>query len=386
MTSTTFLHTSDLQLGMTRWFLDGDAQGRFDDARLRAIDRLGEVAVEHGAEFIVVAGDVFEHNSLSDRVTGRALERLKALPVPVYLLPGNHDPLVADSIFRRTDGVPGVIVLGDSEPVPVAPGVEIIAAPLLSKRATTDLVRRAVEPLAPTAGIRVLVGHGQAESRSNEIVPDLIDLAYLESRLADGTVDYAALGDTHSTQSVGDTGRVWYSGAPETTDFHDPRLGEEAGEHNSGNVLVVRISKASSEAEAEPVAVDVEQVRVGEWTFEALDRELTSGEDVEEFFTAVDAFPHKDRTVIKYGLRGTLTMTATRRLEAGLAERRPVFAALYERERLTDLHLEPGEQELADLGVSGFAAAALAELVESAEADPTARDAVNLFFRLSKES
>ncbi|QGU04317.1 metallophosphoesterase family protein [Corynebacterium comes] len=382
MTSTTFVHTSDLQLGMTRWFLDADAQGRFDDARLRAIDRLGEVAVEHGAAFIVVAGDVFEHNSLSERVTGRALERLRSLPVPVHLLPGNHDPLVADSIFYRTDGEEGVTVLADSEPVTVAPGVEIVAAPLLSKRATTDLVHQALEPLAPTDGIRILVGHGQAESRSNEITPDLIDLAALEARLADGTVDYAALGDTHSAQPVGDTGRVWYSGTPETTDFHEPRLGLQAGEHNSGNALVVTVSKSS----ATDATVEVAEVHVGEWTFEALDRELASKEDVEEFLSALDAFPNKDRTVIKYGLRGTLTMSATRRLETGLAERRPVFAALYERERLTDLHLEPGAEELAALGVSGFAAAALAELVDSAEADPTARDAVNLFFRLSKES
>jgi len=380
MTSTTFLHTSDLQLGMTRWFLDDDAQGRFDDARLRAIDRLGEVAAERGCAFIVVAGDVFEHNSLSDRVTGRALERLRALPVPVYLLPGNHDPLVADSVFRRID-VDGVHVLSDSTPVPVSPGVEIVGAPLLAKRATTDLVRQALEPLEPTDGIRVLVGHGQAESRSNEDDLALIDLAYAESRVADGTVDVIALGDTHSAGQVGTSGRVWFSGAPETTDFLDHATAG-GGETNSGNALVVTVTKTA----ATDVTVDVEEVAVGEWTFEALDRELLSAEDVTDFLAILDAYPHKDRTVIKYGLRGTLTMTDTRRLEAGLAEHRPVFAALFERERLTDLHLEPGAEELADLGISGFAAGALGELVDAAEADPTARDAVNLFFRLSKEA
>ena len=56
----TFIHTSDLQLGMTRKFLPPEAQSRFDDARLRAVHRLGELATERGAEFIVVAGDVFE--------------------------------------------------------------------------------------------------------------------------------------------------------------------------------------------------------------------------------------------------------------------------------------------------------------------------------------
>ena len=40
----TFIHSSDFQLGMTRWFLDDDAQSRFDDSRLRAIARLGDLA------------------------------------------------------------------------------------------------------------------------------------------------------------------------------------------------------------------------------------------------------------------------------------------------------------------------------------------------------
>lgn len=381
MHSTRFLHTSDLQLGMTRWFLEGEAQARFDDARIRAIGRLGEIATHHGCAFIVVAGDVFEHNSLNQRTTGRALDALRQLPVPVYLLPGNHDPLVADSIFYRTEGE-GIHVITDTEPVEVAEGVELVGAPLTAKRATTDLVRAALEPLTPTDGIRVAVGHGQAESRGNDASPDLIDLTYVEQRLADGTIDYLALGDTHSTRPVGATRRVWFSGAPETTDFHDLTEGVEGGETDSGNALVVTVEKAA----ATDATVGVEKVPVGQWIFEALTREVSSVEDVEEFLDALRAYPDKSTTVIKYALRGTLDMTATRRLESGLDELRPVFAALYERDRLMDLHLEPGAEELASLDISGFAASTLEELIGRAEADPAARDAVNLMFRLTKET
>ena len=51
-----FIHTSDFQLGMTRWFLEGEAQARFNDDRMESVVRLGELARETGAEFIVVAG------------------------------------------------------------------------------------------------------------------------------------------------------------------------------------------------------------------------------------------------------------------------------------------------------------------------------------------
>ena len=135
----TFIHTSDLQIGMTRSFLPAEAQSRFDDSRLRAIERIGALATERGAEFIVVAGDVFEHNALERATLGRALEALRALPVPVYLLPGNHDPLVADSIFASAEGIEGVHVLGSSEPITVREGVEIVAAPLTTKYPSEDL-------------------------------------------------------------------------------------------------------------------------------------------------------------------------------------------------------------------------------------------------------
>ncbi|SDS19911.1 metallophosphoesterase family protein [Corynebacterium timonense] len=377
MASTTFVHTSDLQLGMTRAFLPPEAQARFDASRLAAIARLGEIATERGAEFIVVAGDVFEHNALEKQTRGRAFEALKALPVPVYLLPGNHDPLVADSMFSTTRELDNVRVLDSFEPVEVRGGVEIVGAPLMAKHASEDLVAKALRPLGPTDALRIAVGHGQVEARTSEAGADLIDLAAVEAKLADGTIDYLALGDTHSTRSLGTSGRVWFSGAPETTDFHDHAPGATGGETDSGNALVVTVTKGNAE---------VETVRVGEWTFDALHWEVTDDGDVSALLDQLAAYPDKARTVVKYSIVGTLGLEATRALEQGIGELEPVFAALYERTRLMDLHLEPGPDELANLPVSGFAHAAMEELIELSADDPTARDAVNLLFRLSTEA
>jgi len=94
-----FLHTADWQLGMTRHFLAGDAQPRYSAARRDAVAGLGALAAEVGAEFVVVAGDVFEHNQLAPQVIGQSLEAMRAIGIPVYLLPGNHDPLDASSVY-----------------------------------------------------------------------------------------------------------------------------------------------------------------------------------------------------------------------------------------------------------------------------------------------
>ena len=94
-----FLHTADWQLGMTRHFLAGDAQPRYSAARRDAVAGLGALAAEVGAEFVVVAGDVFEHNQLAPQVISQSLEAMRAIGIPVYLLPGNHDPLDASSVY-----------------------------------------------------------------------------------------------------------------------------------------------------------------------------------------------------------------------------------------------------------------------------------------------
>ena len=112
---------------------------------------------------------------------------------------------------------------------------------------------------------------------------------------------------------------------------------------------------------------------------------------MKDLLDQLEAYPEKSRTVVKYSIAGTLGLEATRELEEGLAAKENVFGALYERERLMDLHLEPSDEELTDLPLSGYARDAMSTLLEMASVptDPegaaSARDAVNLLFRLSKE-
>ncbi|MDO5076549.1 DNA repair exonuclease [Corynebacterium sp.] len=374
MNTIKFLHTSDWQLGMTRWFLTSEAQARFEEDRLAAIRRLGEIARDTQCEFIVVAGDVFEQNSVSPRTLGRARDVLASLGVDTYLLPGNHDPLTADSVLRRVADLPNVHLLDTDDPVPVRPGVELIGAPLRSKHPTTDLLAAALAPLSPhpPGTIRIAVGHGQAESRGGGAT---IDLRCLEDALARRVVDYVALGDTHSSEPVGSTHKVWFSGSPETTDFFDHAT-VGGGETNSGNALVVSLDSDGG--------IDVEEVPVGQWTFEAVSFDVNATADVDQFFAALDAYPAKSRTVVKYALRGTLGVGDMRYLERGLEQREPIFAGLYERSRLTSLMVAPNEEELLELELSGYANNALHELLANDE-DETAADALRLLFRLAKE-
>lgn len=372
---------------MRRHFLGTDAAVRFEDERLEAIEKLGEIAAAESCEFIVVAGDVFDDNSLERRTLQRALETMASLPVPVYLLPGNHDPLIADSIFFQAKEHTNIHVIDSAEPIAFSSAVDIVGAPYLVKKSDHDLVAAAIENLDPTDKIRVLVGHGQVESFGDEISPDLIDLHRVEQALTASTVDYLALGDTHSTAALGDTGRVWFSGAPETTDFHKLAawgFDSDGGETDSGNALVVTITKPTTHTGR--AEVDVVKHAVGQWQFHALRPELDDAAAVDSFLEYLRSYTNKRRTVIKYYLRGTLSLTDTMRLEAELADLRPSFGALFESNSSPGLALRPDDGELANLDVHGYVREAFEELLAEAHTDAVSREAAQLLFRLTKEA
>jgi DNA repair exonuclease SbcCD nuclease subunit len=304
-----FLHTADWQLGMTRHFLSGDAQPRYSAARRDAVTGLGALAAEVGAEFVVVAGDVFEHNQLAPQVIGQSLEAMRAVGIPVYLLPGNHDPLDASSVYTSalfTAECPDNVTVLDRAGIhQVRPGLEIVAAPWRSKAPTTDLVAEVLDDLAPGPVTRVLLAHGGVDVLDpNRDKPSLIRLARLDDALARGAVHYVALGDKHSLTQVGDTGRVWYSGSPEVTNYDDV-------ESDPGHVLVVDIDENDPRG-----SVSVTARRVGQWRFVTLRRQVDNSRDIADLDLNLDLMTEKDRTVVRLALTGSLSVTDRAALDA----------------------------------------------------------------------
>ena len=206
-----FVHTADWQLGMTRYFLNGEAQPRYSAARRDVVAGIGPLAADAGAEFVVVAGDVFEDNQLAPRDVSQSLEAMRAIGIPVYLLPGNHDPLDAASVYTSalfTAECPdNVTVLDRSGVHEVRPGLQIVAAPWRSKKPTCDLVAEVLEELPADGVTRIVVGHGGVDIfEPDKDKPSLIRLAALEAAIERGAVHYVALGDKHSRTQVGATG------------------------------------------------------------------------------------------------------------------------------------------------------------------------------------
>jgi len=370
-----FLHTSDWQLGMTRHFLSDGAQERYSQARFDAIRTMGRVAKDQNCQFMLVCGDAFESNQVDRKTVARALEALKDVPVPVYILPGNHDPLNAASVYRSStfiDRKPAhVHVVENAIPLKVADDVELVGAPWLSKRPVANPVEEALGTLSPASGItRICMGHGAVD----QLTPDresagVIAVSALERAIGEGKVHFVALGDRHSLTKVGTGERIWYSGTPEATDFSETR---------SGFTLVVEVGDGR---------VATKEVQTGKWRFIERDRiDLNTSGDVEALRKALEEIENKERTVVRLTLVGSLSLTLQEVLQNHLLAASDVFGAFEVREDA--LIVVPDDADFANLGFSGFADGTVqrlrSKLAQGGDESVAARDALMLLLRLAR--
>ena len=368
-----FLQTGDWQLGMTRHYFSDGTQERYSQARFDSIRTLGRIAEQEKCQFMLVCGDVFDSNQVDRKTVLRALEALKEVQVPVYILPGNHDPLDAATVYDSgiflEKASENLHIIRDRQPFEPVKGLELIGAPWLSKRPAANPASALIDDLAECKVPRVMAAHGVVDQFTpDKDGPCNIFAAELDAAISTRKLSYVAVGDRHSATQIGKSGRAWFAGTPEATD---------AGEINSGVALVIDIEADS---------VEVKEVPVGIWSFIRRQIDLNSPEDVESFGGWLDGLAGKETIVLKLDLVGSISLADNAELEAQLESARDVFAAVIIDD--DNLVAVPDDEDFADLGFTGYANRAVDQLRETIEAAgpdaQMARDALMLILRLSR--
>ena len=367
-----FLHTSDWQLGMGKPYFSEGTLERFTQARFDAVSAIGRVASEEGCSFVLVCGDAFESNQVDRRTVVRAAEALRQVPVPVFILPGNHDPLNAASVYLSSafnEHKPeNVTVIENSDPIMIGKGIELVGAPWFAKKPDENPTISAVEGLEPVEGVtRILIGHGIVDAFSpDKDVLDIIPVDLLERAISENKVHYVALGDRHSLTRVGSGERIWYSGTPEAADF---------SEAQPGFVLIVEVDAS---------AIDTRAVQVGQWRFTAREIDLNTVDDIEAMRSSLEEVEHRTWPEVIYHCR-VLSLRLNVVLQAPADRPMDVFAAFIVKD--DDLAIIPDDADFEDLGFSGFADAAVKrlreEITDGGEEEVAARDALMLLMRLA---
>jgi len=311
-----FIHTADWQIGKPFAGI-GDAHKRslVQQERIEAIKRIGGVAQEHGAAFVLVAGDLFDSPSADKATVSAACSAIGQIGVPVLAIPGNHDHAGPGSVWeqaffqRERDALaPNLRVLLEVAPVELDAAV-ILPCPLLRRAVMadpTDWLRtpEAFAGLSPDKP-RIVLAHGSTQTFSGQWSDDeegasasnLLDL----SRLPATEIDYIALGDWHGSKQI--DAKAWYAGTPELDRF------PKGGEHDPGNVLVVEARRGAAPLVAR---VATSRLRWRELTFDfAGDASLNTLQ--ERLFALLESRANED--LLRLSLTGSLGIEAANRLE-----------------------------------------------------------------------
>jgi DNA repair exonuclease SbcCD nuclease subunit len=347
----TLIHTADWQLGKQFANVPGDAGAALRLQRPKTVEAVARLAVERGADAVLVAGDVFDDNKVGDEALRRALYAMAGFDGPWLLLPGNHDPALAESVWTRLArlGLPAnVRPLTEAVPELLHDGrLAVLPAPLRRRHDALDPTAWFDAAETPEGAVRVGLAHGriagvlpEASEAINEIASD---------RAARARLDYLALGDWHGTFRAGE--RTWYSGTPETDRFK---------ENESGGVLVVRIAAPGAPPE-------VERIAAGRFAWRTLSFRISGQQDLAALEAALDGEAAPDRLVLRLILEGAVDL-ATR---AALDELCARWEARLLHLRLEDKGLiaEASEDDLDRIDQTGFVRAAI-ERLRALQRDP----------------
>lgn len=226
------LHCADVHIGAAESFLGtGAASRRYET--LLTFERIVAAAKESGTQLLLIAGDLFDSNGIEQTFFERTFEAIASAPeIKVIVACGNHDPLTADSPFKKLSLPKNLYVLGVED--------DVISFDELGVRvygksfSEVHLKGRARFSILPPNDdkINLMVIHGDLSSDLNSDY-NAITQGFIEQ----SGMDYIALGHVHKRTGVSLVGGSFcaYCGCPEGQGFDETdQKGVYIGEVSKG--------------------------------------------------------------------------------------------------------------------------------------------------------
>lgn len=375
-----FLHAADLHLGLRITRFDESTCDRIGEARFAALEQLRKKAADVAADFVLIAGDVFDDHSVTLADARRAFAILESSKdsCPVFIIPGNHDPLVPGGVWdrdpwRREQPHLRVHFLKDATPHVMSDlPVTIFPCPLRQRRSTDDPTSW-IERHARTNDarmIRIGLAHG-----SLNIMPLPEDDHLIRRDAASHySLDYLALGHWHKqTRHACADGveRTAYSGSHEPMRFPGMEGAISTGwssysadgdaerfrDDGDGTALVVTIERAGAPPE-------LERVSVGRLRWAAQQRDLTT-QPLRDLISEYSSCQNPEKTLLRLTLCGVVEPHVHARIE----ELRQVVENRYHAGSSLDADavlIEPRPEQLAEIVGIGVLSRVLERLKEDA--------------------
>jgi DNA repair exonuclease SbcCD nuclease subunit len=363
----TILHTADWQIGRLYGSFDPDDAVPLSEARFAAVERLAALATDEAVDAVVVAGDVFDAQTVSARSIRRLFNALDGFKGPWVMIPGNHDAALAESVWThaaRLGALPGHLHLALTPQVLELPDARLalLCAPLTQRHTHADLTAWFDDAVTPEGWWRIGVAHGAVQGLLAEDIDAVNPIAPDRARRA--RLDYLALGDWHGSKCIDE--RTWYSGTPEPDRFKA---------NAAGQALLVRL-----DSPGEPPRVQA--VATGQFRWRQLAHRLDGAGDLDALLAVLAQADAQD--VLDLAVTGQVDLAAHQSLQAALGATEARVRCL--RRDLGGLQLAPTAQDIAALQADGYLGEVIEELRATVGDDALrAQDALALLTGLLAE-
>jgi DNA repair exonuclease SbcCD nuclease subunit len=226
------LHTADWHLGRCFLSFPEEAQKRLSRARMDVVSTILSVARRNAVDAVLCVGDIFDdpdpHRDFWESLA-KTFNDHAAPHAPLFLIPGNHDPLTSESVwapghpFRKQLPAWVHIVDRDDFTYDLTSNAILHARPCRSKAGENDLAMALPAREAGDERLRIGCVHGC----TFDIDGYQTNFPIQRDAGAQRGLDYLAIGDTHSFRDVTANSPVptVYPGAPEPTSFDEPGAG-----------------------------------------------------------------------------------------------------------------------------------------------------------------
>lgn len=347
-----FLHTADWQIGRQYSQFAPDDAVSLANARLEVVETIARLATEHAVDAVLVAGDVFDAQTVAERTIRKLFNAMQGYSGPWIMIPGNHDAALTESVWtqaQRLGVLPVNLHLALHGKVIEFPSMKLAAlcAPLTQRHTYNDLTVPFDDLQTPDGFLRIGLAHGSVQGLLAEDIDSANPIA--PDRASKARLDYLALGDWHGCKQI--DGRTWYSGTPEQDRFKG---------NEPGFALLVQIDGPG----AEPA---VTRLTTGKFVWQEWQHQLSVASDADVLIAKLEAASAKD--VLHITIKGQTDLAGQQKILSALSRAQAKAQSL--ESDLSGLRLVPTAEDIAALKADGYLGEVIVELRDRQTTQPS---------------
>lgn len=210
------LHVADVHLGVKFKGLSPDkARNRREDLK-KTFSKTIDIVKSSRSNVLLIAGDLFDDPHPSSSLVSFVMNEIKRAQIPVFLIPGNHDPMVKGSVYTENDFPSNVEIFDKEFSTKTVGDLAVHGIAYDPEKLDKHILKDLPAPVPDKYNIALVHGSYRFMDFGDE------NYYPIEKEEIEGSkMNYIALGHFHTFNEIKTSVPACYPGTPEGLGFND---------------------------------------------------------------------------------------------------------------------------------------------------------------------